>query len=652
MAIDTEASESTMRPAHPLESLTAGEIETSVAVLRADGRLTDAARFAYFGLDEPAKDVVAGFVPGDAVERRVRVVIVPGPAADVVEAVVDVGGRAVASWREMPGMRPAMLFEESFNAIVALNESPEWRAALARRGITDQSKVQIDPWPPGSFGLAVEEDRRISRCLAYYREHETDNGCARPIEGLIGIVDIGRGEVLEVADHGAVPLPPERGGYLRDDVGPMRDDLEPLEITQPEGPSFTVDGNLVRWQRWSLRVSMDPYEGLVLHTIGYESDSENGGRVRPILHRASVSEMVVPYGDTGPMHNWKNAFDAGEWGLGRMANSLTLGCDCLGVIHYLDVTFGNERGEPYTIENAICIHEEDYGILWKHVDLHGGTTEVRRQRRLVISSIATVGNYEYGFYWYFYLDGSMQLEVKLTGVMSTMAVADGSGGADEVGNAEMVAPQLAAPYHQHLFNVRLDFDVDGVTNTVYEVDAVSEPAGPTNPLANAFTTEVTPLASEQQAQRVVDAARSRVWKIVNPEARNRLGQPVGYKLVPASTPTLLASPESSVGRRAAFATRNLWVTPYGPDERRAAGDYPNQHGGGDGLPRWTAADRPVADTDVVVWHTFGVTHIPRPEDWPVMPVESAGFLLAPVGFFDRNPALDVPPSPGHCDGEE
>src|SRR5918995_2616123 len=599
MAIDTAASESTMRPTHPLEALTATEIETAMAVLREDGRLTDAARFAYFGLDEPPKGVVAGFAAGDPVERRVRVVIVPGPAADVVEAVVDVGRRALLSRRELPGMRPAMLFEESFNAIVALNESPEWQAALARRGITDQSKVQIDPWPPGSFGLALEEGRRISRCLAYYRETDTDNGYARPIEGLVGFVDVGRGEVLEVADHGVVPLPPERGGYLRDDVGPMRDDLKPIEITQPEGPSFTVDGNLVRWQRWSLRVAMDPYEGLVLHTIGYEDD----GRVRPIVHRASVSEMVVPYGHTGPMHNWKNAFDAGEWGLGRMANSLTLGCDCLGEIRYLDVTFGNERGEPYTIENAICMHEEDYSILWKHVDLRSGTTEVRRQRRLVISSIATVGNYEYGFYWYFYLDGSMQLEVKLTGVMSTMAVAEGDGATNGVGNAELVAPQLAAPYHQHLFNVRLDFDVDGTANTVYEVDSVPEPGGPDNPLANAFTTEATPLATEKRAQRVVDPARSRVWKIVSPETHNRLGEPVGYKLVPASTPTLLASPESSVGRRAAV-----------PPRRR-----------------------------------LGPPHPPRPEDWPVMPVESTGFLLAPVGFFDRNPALDVPPSPDHCD---
>jgi primary-amine oxidase len=643
MAIDTAPTGSGTRSAHPLDALSAKEIETAAEVLRAEGRLTDAALFAYFGLDEPPKEVVAGFTGGDPVDRRVRVVIVPEPAADVVEAVVDVGRRALVSWLDVPGVRPALLYGESFNAIVALHEHPDWQAALARRGITDLTRVQIDPWPAGNFGLAHEEGRRISRCLAYYRETDTDNGYARPIEGLIAFVDNGRGEVLEVVDYGVVPLPSERGGYLRDDVGPMRDDLKPLEITQPEGPSFTVDGNLVRWQRWSLRISMDPYEGLVLHTIGYE----DGGRVRPILHRASVSEMVVPYGHTGPMHNWKNAFDAGEWGLGRMANSLTLGCDCLGEIRYLDVTFGNERGEPYTIENAICMHEEDYSILWKHVDLRSGTTEVRRQRRLVVSSIATVGNYEYGFYWYFYLDGSMQLEVKLTGVMSTMAV----DGDDGLGNAAMVAPQLAAPYHQHLFNVRLDFDVDGTANTVYEVDAVAAPEGPDNPLANAFTAEATPLETEQQAQRVVDPSRSRIWKIVNTEVRNRLGEPVGYKLVPASTPTLLASPESSVGRRATFATRNLWVTPYRADERRAAGDYPNQHGGGDGLPRWTAADRPVADTDVVVWHTFGVTHIPRPEDWPVMPVESTGFLLAPVGFFDRNPALDVPPSPGHCDGE-
>jgi primary-amine oxidase len=301
----------------------------------------------------------------------------------------------------------------------------------------------------------------------------------------------------------------------------------------------------------------------------------------------------------------------------------------------------DEHGQPTTLANAICMHEEDYGILWKHQDLHGGRTEVRRSRRLVISSIATVGNYEYGFYWYLYLDGSLQHEVKLTGVMSTQALRPGEGSA----HAPMIAPGLAAPVHQHLFCARLDFDVDGPVNEVYEVDVEPSSAGDANPWGNAFTPMVTRLDTEQQAHRTVNVSSSRTWKVVNPASLNGLGEPVAYKLVPGATPTLLAQPDSSVGRRAGFATRNLWVTPYDPDERRAAGDYPNQHPGGDGLPRWTEADRSLVDTDIVVWHTFGVTHVPRPEDWPVMPVEYCGFLLVPVGFFDRNPALDIPPTP-------
>jgi primary-amine oxidase len=368
--------------------------------------------------------------------------------------------------------------------------------------------------------------------------------------------------------------------------------------------------------------------------------------VRPVLFRAAVSEMVVPYGHPGPMHAWKSAFDAGEWGLGRMANSLTLGCDCLGEIRYFDDVFADEKGRPHTRTNAICMHEEDYGILWKHVDLVSGRTEVRRSRRLVVSSIATVGNYEYGFYWYFYLDGTIQLEVKLSGIMSTMAVANGDAG----DHAKMVAPGLAAPYHQHLFNVRLDIEVDGPDNAVFEVDAAGagKPGTPENPWGNVFGTTATLLETESAARRDVDPSRSRTWRIANRSARNGVGEPTAYKLLPASTPTLLAHPDSSVGRRAAFASHNLWVTPYDPEERRAAGDYPNQHRGGAGLPEWTARDRPIVDTDIVLWHSFGVTHIPRPEDWPVMPVEYTGFTLVPFGFFDRNPALDVPPSGDHC----
>ena len=212
-------------------------------------------------------------------------------------------------------------------------------------------------------------------------------------------------------------------------------------------------------------------------------------RLRAILEHVlvlgtvpAISEMVVPYGDPGPMHGWKNAFDVGEWGLGRMANSLALGCDCLGEITYLDAVFSSEHGKPYVVENAVCIHEEDYGILWKHNDLNVGRTEVRRSRRLVVSSIATVGNYEYGFYWYFYLDGTIQLEVKLTGIMSTQAVAPG----EQPAFGSVVAAGLAAPFHQHLFCARLDVALDGPVNEVHEVSAEPVPTGPDNPWGNAF----------------------------------------------------------------------------------------------------------------------------------------------------------------------
>jgi primary-amine oxidase len=634
---------------HPLAPLNGDEITTARQLVFDSGRLVipaDDVRFAYVGLCDPPKALVHAYDRGEdvSVDRRVRLTLLQGPEAVVVEVIVSLTRGAVDSWVEVADVRPALQIEEAISVIMALRSNPEWNAALDRRGIVDKSLVQIDPWPAGNFGLAHEKNRRITCALAYLRDAPADNGYARPLEGLKAYVDMGRGIVLEVVDLGVVPFPPQGGSYYPEDNGPLRTDLRPITIAQPEGASYSVEGNLVRWQKWSLRVGMDPLEGLVLHTIGYE----DGGRVRPLVFRASVSEMVVPYGDPGPMHSWKSAFDAGEWGLGRMANSLTLGCDCLGEVTYFDDVFADERGKPQTRPNAICLHEEDYGMLWKHVDLTSNRTEVRRSRRLVVSSIATVGNYEYGFYWYFYQDGTLQLEVKLTGIMSTMGVADGVGDA----HASMVAPGLAAPYHQHLFNVRLNVEIDGTDNAVLEVDAVRSPLGDDNPWGNAFAPVSTVLETELAARRDVDPSRSRSWKIVNRSTVNAVGQPTAYKLLPGSTPTLLADPTSSVGKRAAFASHNLWVTPFAEDERHAAGDYPNQHCGGDGLPRWTAQDRSVVDTDIVLWHSFGVTHIPRPEDWPVMPVEYTGFSLIPFGFFDRNPALDVPPAGGdtHCHG--
>jgi primary-amine oxidase len=291
-----------------------------------------------------------------------------------------------------------------------------------------------------------------------------------------------------------------------------------------------------------------------------------------------------------------------------------------------------------TIKNAICVHEEDFGLLWKHTDWRTGQSEVRRSRRLAVSMIANVGNYDYGFYWYFYQDGTIQMEVKLTGILNTQALKPG----ESPRYGTEVSPRLNAPYHQHFFNARLDLDIDGEANSAQEVNTHSAPSGPENPHDNAFVAEVTPLNTELAAQRNTNPQSARFWRVVNPARKNGLGAPVSYRLYPSEN-VPPHSRQVAFLKRAGFLTKNFWVTPYRSDERFPAGEYPNQSPEDTGLAKWTKADRDIAETDLVLWYTFGLTHIPRAEDWPVMPVTSISFSLRPDGFFDSNPALDLPP---------
>jgi primary-amine oxidase len=459
---------------------------------------------------------------------------------------------------------------------------------------------------------------------------------------------------VQVNDFGAVPIPTHSGNYTPAGIqepgnvpsfpAGVRTDLKPVEITQPEGVSFQVDGHQVTWQKWRFRIGFTPREGLVLHLVEYFDQ----GRWRPILYRAALSEMYVPYGDASPTHSFKNVFDTGEVGIGVLANSLELGCDCLGEITYFDATVNDAEGQPVVLTNAICMHEEDFSLLWKHLEYNpDGSTraEVRRSRRLVISMIATVGNYEYGYYWYLYLDGSIQFEVKLTGIIAPAAIATG----EEPISGTLVAPGLYGPNHQHYFNVRLDWRLDGQENSVVEVNCEPLPWGPQNPRGNAWVARETLLTTESEAQRSVEPRTARYWKVINPSKLNGVGGPVGYKLVPGSTAFPFFHQGSPQWERGGFVRSHLWVTPYQPQERYAAGDYPNQRAGGDGLPAYVQQNRPVVNTNVVTWYTFGSNHVVRPEDWPVMPVDMLGFHLKPVGFFDGSPALDVPPPMEHCE---
>jgi primary-amine oxidase len=628
---------------HPLQRLTAEEILAARTVIDRAGLLSSNTRFAFLGLEEPAKAEVLAFKPGDAVDRRVRAFLLDvdtGRTRDVVASISRGEVERVTEVNVAESGQAPILLEELITVDEIVKADAGWVAAMARRGITDLDLVRPCPLSAGNFGIDGEQGRRMLRVLSFLQHRPEDHPWAHPIDGVVAYLDLVERRVVDLIDHADLPVPQEEANW--DDpayVGPVRTTLRPLEITQPEGASFDVTDDVVTWQNWRFRVGFDSREGLVLHEISFN----DGGRERPIIYRASVAEMLVPYADPSPVRYWQNYIDMGEYLLGQMVNSLKLGCDCLGDIHYFDATMADAQGEPRTVENAICLHEEDFGVLWKHTDLFTESDETRRQRRLVISFFSTVGNYDYGFYWYLYLDGTIQLEVKSTGVIWTSAYIPGSPWTTEV------APGLGAPYHQHLFSARLDMMVDGLSNAVEELDAVRVRVGPTNPHGNAFTRSVTRFGRESEAAREAHPAAGRQWRIVNTASTNRLGQPVGYVLIPQGTPALLAADEAVVRQRAAFATRHLWVTRYDPAERYAAGDLVNQHPGGAGLPAYIAQDRPIDGEDIVVWHTFGSTHFPRPEDWPVMPVDYCGFTLKPVGFFDRNPTLDVPASTSaHC----
>ena len=621
---------------HPLEPLTPDEISAAVATVRSEKSLSEHVRFATVVLKEPPKATVLGFAPGDSIQREAFIILLDSATAKTYEAVISLGERTVKSWQHIPNVQPPIMLDEFVACEEAVKANPDFQAAIAKRGITDPSLVMVDPWSAGNYGIAEEEGVRLSRALCWVKANPTDHGYARPIEGVIPVVDLNKMEVIRVEDHGVIPLPPKDGNYTPEYVKNYRTDIKPLEIVQPEGPSFQVKDHEITWQKWKIRVGFTPREGLVLYNVTYT----DGDVERPIFYRASLAEMTVPYGDPLPHHYRKNAFDVGEYGIGSLANSLTLGCDCLGSIYYFDGFLTDSKGEVAKIENAICLHEEDFGILWKHVDWRTEQTEVRRSRRLVVSFIATVGNYEYAFYWYFYQDGTIQYEVKLTGVLSTAAVMPGE--IPKYGT--LVAPQLCAPIHQHIFNVRMDMNVDGENNSVYEVDIVQE-EGNENPYGNAFYAQSTLLPTEKAAQRLIDPMKGRYWKIVNPSKTNAMGYNTAYKLMPGDNTLPMAKPNASVINRAKYMTQHLWVTPYSPEENFPAGDYPNQNPGGVGLPQWTEAERSVEDTDVVVWYTFAHSHSPRAEDWPVMPVANLGFKLKPLNFFDENPSNDVPPSP-------
>jgi len=630
--------------AHPLDPLSAEEFRQVAAILRRERGVGARWRFASIELVEPGKDALRAFQPGQPIRRDAHAVCWNRDDGQAYRAVVSLTDGTVAAWEHLPGQHPNMTVDEWHECDEMLRGEPRMAEALARRGVTDLGRVLVDVW---AYGAALVPERyrglRVGWGDVWYRGSEHGNPYAHPVAGLHPIVDLNRMELLEIedsADSGAPATPPRvMGEYLPELIPMPPRDIKPLSVSQPEGVSFTLDGTLLSWQNWQVRLGFNYREGLGLHTVGF-SDS---GRVRPVAHRLSFAEMVVPYRDPTTDHYRRTAFDIGEWGLGFMTTSLELGCDCLGEITYVDAVVHDSRGEPRTIKNAICIHEEDNAVLWKHVD-HVYGAEVRRARRLVVSFHVTVANYEYLVYWRFYQDGNIECEVRATGIMVTTHFPDGH----QPPYGTLVDERTYAPFHQHFIVARLDLDIDGPANTVYATESEALPVSEENPYGLALVVRNTPLHTESEGMQDYDWPTQRAWKVVNDGVRNGLGTSVGYKLVPTGCFPPLLDRSSVAFRRAQVIGHTLWVTPYREDERWPCGEFPNLSDRDSGIPKWTEQNRSIENTDVVLWYVFGIHHITRPEDWPVMPVDAVSFWLKPFGFFDRNPTLDVPPTPAQC----
>ena len=622
---------------HPLTSLTEAEISTAVSVIKREKTLSEMAAFPLIALQEPEKEEVLKFTPGKVFQRKAFLVIYERSQNKTYEGIVDLTSKTLSSWKEIPSVQPAIVASEYELATQAFKSDSRWQTAMRKRGITDFNQVKISCWSPGILSIQEEAaGNRLCRGLFYYKGRHW-NYYGSPIEGILATVNLNTGKISSFVDRGIVPFSKENWNYDVKSLGKLLSPLKALKILQPNGASFQIKGNEISWQGWKFRYVMHPRSGLVL----YQVTNNDGENIRPVLYRASLSETVVPYGDPDPTWSFRNAFDVGEYNFGSLATTMELGKEIPENGLLLDAVFANGDGEPYVMPGVIGIYERNNGMLWKHYEYNSQRNDVRRSRELVMTMTAAIDNYDYSINWIFHQDGTLEVQNELTGIVLAQGTAAEKQSEDN-SYGRLITKNIFGVNHQHFFNYRLDFDVDGQANSVMEMNVKALPMDEKNPLGNAIALVETPLTNETAAVRDLDMKSSREWMILSADKKNALGAAPGYMLMPGGNSMFFPVEGSKIRQRAEFATHHVWVTKYKPAELYAGGDYPNQTQPGQGLPKYIADDESLMGEDIVLWYTMGVTHIPRSEDWPVMPVHGVGFKLVPRGFFSRNPAINLP----------
>lgn len=629
---------------HILDPVHPQEIETTSRLLGSQfpGRLL----FVVIDINEPRKADVLQVLEAEEAHRplppyhRITKAYFYDHDYKDYKALVDVTTRTIVSVERMPlTSKLPLSYKASMDLEKICFEHPKVKEELDKIGLPPDYKVRADTWIYGTDD--ANEHRRLVQFYLYVAksDHPQANHYSWPLK-LSPVFDIVTQELVRldyipsgldmnvtadtIRDKEVVEYHPELTGLA------PREGLKPLHVVQPEGASFHCDGNKVYWQKWSFTVGFNYREGPVLYNVKYDG--------RSLFYRLSLSEMTVPYGDPRPPLHRKQAFDLGDIGFGRCANELKLGCDCLGLIKYLDFYLNDDRGKPTLKAGAVCLHEQDGGLLFKHSNYRNDHATIARRRQLVIQTIATVANYEYVLEFMFNQAGEIDLQARATGILSTTAIDEGL----TVPFGTVVAPGVLAPYHQHLLSFRIDPAIDGHKNSLQVRDTVPMPVDEIiNPLGIGYVTK--PQIVEKSAALDQNVYTHREFRLINEDVINKVTMtPVGYKVVLPPAQSIIAGPSSFNFKRAFFATKPFFVTKYRDDQLYAAGEFTNQSVQDHGLREWVNANDSVRKDDIVLWATMGFTHNPRPEDFPVMPVEIHAIHLKPSGFFEMNPALDLP----------
>ena len=627
---------------NPMDPLSEQEYVQTLKLLQADGLINEDSRFPLITLREMPKADVLAWQPGDAISRQAFVIVKQGE--QTFEGVVDLTQGKVASWQEMTGVQPSLLFEEVIGVSMFVATHPDVVAALEKRGITDPNNVLCQPLSVGNFNIPEQEGRRLLLSSCLYVAEDSVNLFSRPIEGLYAIVDVNSNEIVEMIDTGVVPISKDPGSFDEASVGKLREPLQARRANQPNGYNFSINGHVIDWQNWHIHERLDKRSGLVVSNVTYQ----DGDKTRSILYQGSLSEIFVPYMD--PNVGWysRTFMDEGEYGFGLFATTLTPGIDCPDTAVFLDAVLPDDTGAPYVTPGAVCVFERNDGDpLWRHYDsIVGLPFEGRPGVELVLRMIAAVGNYDYALDWVFTQDGRMRVRIGATGIDAMKGTELTSMPDDMMERAtlygNLIAPNLIGVNHDHFFSFRLDVDVDGVDNS-FEKTRLVQKMFDDGPRQSAWVLDPQMAMVESDAMLDYNPASPAMWMVMNPNITSDLGYHPGYMLHTGdSVAYSLLTDEDYPQQRAGFTRHQLWVTPYSPDELYAAGDYVNQSKGGGGLPDWTSANRSIDNTDIVLWYTAGFHHVPHTEDYPIMPTMFHEFELMPFNFFSRNPALDVP----------